>query len=314
MQFYISIGGKMLKITVVIPCYNAEIFIDKCLNSITNQTLNEIEIIVINDGSTDKSLDIINNHKNNNNLRIVDKKNEGTSQTRNLGIDLAKGEYIYFVDADDYLENKFVLEKIYNECKKNDLDILVFDYFRDNNDNKEYINFLKGDSTFSREAYLIGLIKERYWGGMCNKIIKKTLFIDNNIKFPKNIFLREDLVTSSKLFYYAKKIGKLEEALYNYVIHKNQGTKTISREKFYSDGYAFHLELENFFINKNNIPEIVEILELQKWNFCYHLLRKKYKNLKIYTEVKKNIKNSNNKYYKKWPLIKKLKFYYKLNF
>lgn len=304
----------MIKISVIIPCYNAENFIEKCLNSITTQTLNDIEIIVINDGSTDKSLDIINKHKNKNKLQIIDKKNEGASQTRNLGLEIANGEYIYFVDADDYLENEFVLEKVYNECKKNNLDILVFDYFKDNNDNKEYINFLKGDPIFSRETYLIGLIKERYWGGMCNKIIKKTLFIDNSIKFPKNIFLREDLITSCKLFYFANKIEKLEEPLYNYVIHKNQGTKTLSKEKAYSDEYDLYFELEFFFTTKEDVVEIKRILDLRKWNFYYHILRKEYKNLKIHKKIKKIINNSEKKYSENWNFLKKIKFYCKLKF
>ena len=103
-----------IKISVIVPVYNAEKYIHDCLDSIVNQTLNEIEILLINDGSTDDSLRIIKSYEENDSRIIVfDKKNEGAGPTRNFGIKTAKGEFISFMDADDFYPSNDVLEKLY---------------------------------------------------------------------------------------------------------------------------------------------------------------------------------------------------------
>lgn len=92
-----------IKISIIIPVYNVEKYIEECLISVLNQTMKEIEIICINDGSTDNSLKILNNYKNKNeNIRIVNQENSGLSNARNVGLSLAKGEYIFFLDSDDF--------------------------------------------------------------------------------------------------------------------------------------------------------------------------------------------------------------------
>lgn len=115
----------MIKISVIIPVYNAEKTLKKCLDSILNQSLKEIEIILINDGSKDKSDGICQNYvKKDTRILYINKSNEGCSITRNLGIDIAKGKYITFVDSDDYLE-KEMYKSMYNIAKKDNSDIVV---------------------------------------------------------------------------------------------------------------------------------------------------------------------------------------------
>ena len=117
----------MPKISIIIPVYNVENYLSECLDSIISQTLKDIEIICINDGSTDNSLKILQEYKTKDNrITIIDKKNEGSGIARNLGMAGAKGEYIYFADSDDWLADCSVLEKIYNAAEKNCLDILIF--------------------------------------------------------------------------------------------------------------------------------------------------------------------------------------------
>lgn len=115
------------KVTVIIPVFNVEKYIIKCLDSIINQKLIEIEIIVINDGSTDNSLQIIENFvKNNERVLILNQINNGLSEARNTGIKYSKGEYIYFIDRDDYLDDNCLFD-LYNEAVTKNLDIIFFD-------------------------------------------------------------------------------------------------------------------------------------------------------------------------------------------
>ena len=127
-----------IKISIIVPVYNVEKHIEKCLDSILEQTLKEIELIVINDGSTDNSLKKIKKYKEDKRIIIINKKNEGLTKTRNIGFKIAKGKYIYNMDSDDYLESNKALEKLYNKIEKDDLDILVFDFYREYKNKKEY--------------------------------------------------------------------------------------------------------------------------------------------------------------------------------
>lgn len=117
----------MVKISIIIPIYNVEKYLPECLDSIISQTFSDIEIICINDGSTDDSLKILQDYKKKDNrIIIIDKQNEGSGIARNIGLKKALGEYICFIDSDDWLENSTSLEKMYNAAEKDCLDILIF--------------------------------------------------------------------------------------------------------------------------------------------------------------------------------------------
>ena len=108
----------MYKVSVIVPVFNSENYLEKCLDSILSQTLNDIELILINDGSTDNSLSIIKNYSRKySNIIYKSKKNEGQAIARNIGIEMATGEFICFVDSDDYIENT-MLEKLYKIAKR----------------------------------------------------------------------------------------------------------------------------------------------------------------------------------------------------
>ena len=116
----------MFKISVIIPVYNVENYLSECLDSIINQSLNDIEIICINDGSTDNSLKILQDYeKRDNRIRVINQKNSGLGATRNVGLSLSEGKYVYFMDSDDYLELS-TLEELYHLAETNSLDIVLF--------------------------------------------------------------------------------------------------------------------------------------------------------------------------------------------
>ena len=205
-----------IKVSVIVPIYNTEKFLRKCIESIVNQTLEEIEIILINDGSTDNSHIICEEYsrKYPKKIRYINNKNIGCSATRNLGISLAKGEYIAFVDSDDYIEQE-MYQEMYEKAKKENLDIVVCG-----------INYINEQTQKIKKSIPIN-IKEKndylyYKNKMANpvnKLFKKSLI--KSILFPVEIHSGEDIVFCFKGILTVKYISHIEKPYYNYVYHGN---------------------------------------------------------------------------------------------
>lgn len=204
----------MYKISVIVPIFNSEPYLKKCLDSILNQSLSEIELILIDDGSTDTSLQIIKQYAEKyNNIKYKTKKNEGQAIARNLGVEIATGEFICFVDSDDYIENN-MMEKLYTDAIKNSSDIVICDYIEEypNKKIEKKSLFMAADNL--SKAYIVSV------AGPCSKIIRTEIFKKNNIKFLENN-IYEDLAIIPTLALYTQKITYCEESLYHYVIRKD---------------------------------------------------------------------------------------------
>ena len=119
---------EKFELSIIIPCYNVEKYIDECINSVLEQDVNSYEILLINDGSTDNTLNILESYRKNSKIKVINQQNGGLSKARNIGLLNAKGEYILFLDSDDFIEKKS-LNKILEFIKKNSLDILAFNFF-----------------------------------------------------------------------------------------------------------------------------------------------------------------------------------------
>jgi len=207
----------MPKISIIIPVYNTEQYLKKCIDSMINQTLKDIEIIIINDGSTDNSKKIIESYDDKR-IKFIDKNNSGIGSTRNLGIDISKGEYISFIDSDDYIKDDFC-EKMYNKAVNDNCDIVICDYYEDKG-KLEHIKFDSfEDTSLEKNPQLINNVNL----GPCNKIYKKELFKKKKNRFVENLKY-EDVPLVCKLLSEAKKIGKIDEPLKYYVIHGNSQT------------------------------------------------------------------------------------------
>lgn len=215
----------MIKLSIIVPCYNTSKYINKCLDSLINQTLKNIEIILINDGSTDDTDKIIKSYKDKR-IVYINKNNEGIGKTRNLGIELAKGEYLSFIDSDDYVSLDFC-EKMYNKAERDNCDIVICDYYKDDNNliSVKIPSFI--DSSLKENPHIINTINL----GPCNKIYKKELFKDKKNRFVEDLKY-EDAPLVCNLLMSAKKIGKLNEFLTYYVIHNNSET-TIRDERIF---------------------------------------------------------------------------------
>lgn len=208
----------MTKITVIIPVYNVEKYIRKCLDSIINQTLKDIEIIIVNDGSPDNCQSIIDEYaKKDDRIISLIQENGRQGKARNNGLKHAKGEYISFIDSDDYIETN-MLEKMYNKAKEEDSDIVICSNYHiyETTNIKESIFIdeeLMEDSINNKKNKLLNIISP------CYKIYKRSLLLNNNISFMEKLYY-EDLAFSLKSLVLANKISYVNEPLYYYIIRE----------------------------------------------------------------------------------------------
>ncbi len=220
------------EISLIIPVYNVEKFLSRALESVKNQTFKNFEAILVDDGSTDESLKICEKYCNeNDNFILLKQNNKGPGEARNTALKICKGNYIGFMDSDDYLEPEF-LESLYNAAVESNADIACCNfnmYFPDKN-LKIYMPFNTLPGIYSKTKALRKLILDmgiHYF--VWNKLVKREIFFDNNLKFDNMYF--EDVATSPKLFYFADKIILVGKALYNYTSRDKSILHSIDAQK-----------------------------------------------------------------------------------
>lgn len=218
----------MKKVSFIVPIYNSSKYLVNCLDSLVNQTLNNIEIILINDGSSDDSINIIKRYsKKYSNIIYFDRKNEGIGSSRNFGIEKSSGKYIAFVDSDDYISVNFA-KSMYNFCEENNLDMAVCDYYKVEDGKKtieEIFDF--GITNIKKDRKLILNINYSPW----NKLYKREMIIKNNIHFSTNLKY-EDMPFIFKAIICSKKIGKHSIPLNYYMIHNNSETTVMDKRVY----------------------------------------------------------------------------------
>ncbi len=207
----------MPDISIIIPVYNGEKYIKKCIDSVINQTKKELEIIIINDGSTDNTENLIKEYKDKR-IKYFKNTNHGIGYTRNYGISKSTGKYIMFLDSDDYIE-KTACEKLFNKIEKNNLDIVICDFYKDYETSIEEIHTGSfNDSSLKDNPNIITEYLSPWAKLYSSKLIK-----DNKIKFVEDLKY-EDAPFVIEALDKANKIGKIDECLNYYVIHNNSET------------------------------------------------------------------------------------------
>lgn len=199
----------MPKVSVIVPVYNVEAYVEKCLKTLVEQTLEDIEIIVVNDGSTDHSKEIVQKIMKQFPNKIVykEKENGGLSDARNYGMPYAKGEYIAFLDADDYIE-KDMYQKMYEIAKKENSDMVECDFYW------EYPKKQKQDigEIYQGKQEALEKIRVVAW----NKLIRKEVLEKAKVTFPKG-YRYEDVEFTYKLIPFLEKVSFLKEPCVHYV-------------------------------------------------------------------------------------------------
>lgn len=209
------------KVTVIVPVYNAEDTLERCLDSILNQTLKEIEIIAINDNSKDKSLDILKKYekKYNNLIVINNEKNLGPATSRNKGLDIAQGDYIGFVDSDDYIEKE--MYKKMASCMNNEVDLVTCSRTRDTGKKiKEIIN--KQETTNPKELSLVS-------NYTADKLVKKSIIDKYNIRFPEKYRYAEDMYFLTIYRCYCNKMRIIQDVFYHITFNPNSITNSYNK-------------------------------------------------------------------------------------
>lgn len=275
----------MPKVSIIIPVYNTEKYLIKCLTSIQNQTLTDLEIVCINDGSTDSSLKILKDFaQNDNRFIIIDKKNEGQGVARNCGIERASGEFLIFVDSDDWLENN-ALELCYNKIKQDNTDILFFNNYnyREEKNKKDANDYTAVFKQFKEKPFTKEDVSEKIF--FCNALafkMYKTEFIKNNkIKFSAHKFM-EDMVFFYKAVFLSSSLSCLNDYIYNYRIHNTSSTFNLDEQL-------------------KCMPEI--------YNICFAFLQEHKIEPKLINAFIESRQNSLLYFYKLTPLFQKAKYY-----
>ena len=280
-------------VTIIVPIYNVEKYLKECIESIINQTYKNLEIILVNDGSTDDSLKICMNYKKKDNrIVIINKTNGGLSDARNKGIDAANGKYICFVDSDDYISSAYV-ELLYNEARKNNTDIVLCGIKYVNDEKKilsEYAykkNFVKSGKELLIDYYQENGVEVIVaW----NKLYKRELFNTYRYNVGK---IHEDEFLTYKILYNLDKVSIISDKLYYY--RKND--TSIVNKKFNLKRLDLLEALENrmrFFKEKSENKLYILTVELYVW-----VLKDFYVKTKKYIDHSKNIQNTIIKKYKK---------------
>lgn len=244
------------KISVIVPVYNAEKYLHRCIDSILAQTFTDFELLLINDGSKDSSGDICDEYAvKDSRVRVFHKPNGGVSSARNLGLDNVNGEWISFVDADDWIEPQ-MLELLLSKAKETNADIVFSDFNFDYPDRSIVSHFYDWN-----KQDLDGLSEyiSTTWTCLWGSIQKKSLYDDNNLRSPEGVKYCEDFHIIVQLCFFADKIAKVSEPLYHYrqqecsIMH-NLNKKTEKDEQW------VYADIIRFFKEKNVYNDFKQVM------------------------------------------------------
>ena len=254
--------NENIKVSIIVPVYNVEEYLRQCLDSLINQTLNEIEIICVNDGSTDNSLKILEEYQQENSrIKIINKKNEGLGAARNSGMEHAKGDYIGFVDSDDWVDLT-MFEKLYNNAKKYNSDIVMcpiyssddnkesdnnFSYFNLECFNEDYDNIVFDNTKTKKFIFRICVTA-------FNKIYRNNFLKKINAKFPEGVIF-EDNPFFYKTFLNANKITLIRDFLYFYRA-KRPNSIISNANKNYFDVIKIHKISRNILFSEDKFQDL----------------------------------------------------------
>ena len=245
-------------VSIIIPIYNAENEIARCIESIYNQTFADYEIILVNDGSKDGSLDVCNVYASKDSrIKVIDKENGGSGSARNAGIEVASGKYIYFCDADDEISEN-LLKRVYDEAEKGAYDLVIFSVHSKIIDSKtgdvqrEYYTTQESRSFEDRQAFRSDFSRLYYegvlFGGPINKLFKRDIIMNENVRFP-DLRRGQDEIFNMRYYQFVNSCTVIPDALYTYYQFDDKG-----RNKKYRIGY-FSTTTKMYFFTLNNLLE-----------------------------------------------------------
>lgn len=231
------------KISVIVAVYKAEKYIHRCLNSILSQTLSDIQVILVDDGSPDKSGAICDDYaQKDNRVLVIHKKNGGVSSARQVGLEAAIGEFVIHVDPDDWIE-KDMFEVLYNDAIKNKSDVVLSDFIFDFPNKSEYSK-LFSFSYDNGQSLFLPMIDCLFHVSNCNKIVRRSIFVDNDIRFPIGYNHWEDYYISCLIYFYTDKTSYVPKAFYH--VDRFSNDNSLSRSKSLDDLHCLKYFISQF--------------------------------------------------------------------
>lgn len=265
-----------IKISVIVPIYNACKHLRPALDSILAQTLREIEIICVDDGSTDTSLDMLKIYqKMDNRIRIVTETNAGPGHARNNGLKRARGKYVAFLDADDFFEPE-MLEKLYNHAEENDLDIAIARYdIYDNKKGKfvaniesEHGKIFEGGAVTSKNEYP-DYILQSTTGAAWNKLFKRSFISEKSITFTTEAMIFEDVYFTVSALAFAERVARIPDILVHHRIYSQQ-SRVRSFRKYYIQVPGVFLKIKEFLMKGGMYQPLAKGFLNLSCSRCYH--------------------------------------------
>ena len=258
-------GKKLMKenlVSIIIPVYNVEDYLKRCVDSIIGQTYKNIEIILIDDGSTDKSGNICDDYlKADKRIKVIHKKNGGLSDARNFGLNISQGDYVCFVDSDDFVSELYV-EKLLENSLRTGADVCACNFYYIDEFNKKWIKAEKQEKIYKSDEAIkdIFTVKQNTEVMVWNKIYKKELFDKNDIKFPVGK-IHEDNFTTYKIYDKANYVSLINDKLYYYYQRSDSIMgKAFNKKRF--DILIALKEIKKYFSKDNRLQKEVQCNEL----------------------------------------------------
>lgn len=291
----------MIDISIVIPVYNAEKFLKDCIDSILSQTFSNYEIILVDDGSTDSSSSICNEYKNKDSrILYIKKTNSGVSDSRNVGLNNAHGEWILFVDADDFLGTSNYLEKMFVFSLNNKNKMAIYQYVVNLEGNKENYNKCYINENCNKNYIIANIIRPKDYDGNCicnapcvwGKLFNRNTIIENNIYFKKGIKMYEDGLFMLDYFKYIDDIEVIENTKYVYRIHNES-----AMHKFQENSFEEKMMIRDYFLNLMKLNS--KVINSAIISATFGTYRGLIKNAHL------DIADKNNKDYKRYIKINK---------
>lgn len=299
----------MKDVSIIVPVWNVQEYLRKCLDSLVNQTFNNYEILVINDGSPDNSDLIIEEYakKYPDLIKSLKKENGGQASARNLGLSRANGEYILFVDSDDWVD-KTIVEKLYNRAINTNSDIVICNAYSVQNDKILPYQLFGNYSKDLKKNYIVSC-EGACWG----QLIKRSIIVDNNLYFLEHHFY-EDIAVIPSLCLFTRNISYLNENLYYYLIRNGSTMKQVTYNKSLEDIFDSLKYLSNIFKKNNSYKKYYNELEYIYIEHLLHAASLRFFKFEKYDELSKIVKImrdefpkwKGNIYYKKKDLKHKI--------
>lgn len=255
-------------ISIIVPVYNVEKYLDRCVQSILIQSFKRFELILVNDGSTDNSFEICQKYrKKDSRVILISQENKGLSAARNTGLNNAHGDYICFIDSDDFIEKDY-LKLLLNNLKSNNADISMCEYFLSNEKGKKYsivkfnepknISILSGKNTFNYFYEDNCVPNVVAW----NKLYKASLF--KELRYKEGYYFEDEFI-ARPLFYAAKRVSFLREPLYNYVQRSGSIMDSAWNLKKYEDRQLMYEERIDYFKNNDRRLYKFAVQQYKDW-------------------------------------------------